>query len=139
MPRQGPHPRGVVRREEAATQRLERLKAARFNPFHLVVADAGGAFLWWYDGERTSLLDLSPEMKLMADLQYAFNRYRLYDEKYVETDFFVPYHFLNPRLGLNLNLDERWHLYVSGAYTSREPRLKNLYDAAESSTPESIS
>jgi iron complex outermembrane receptor protein len=38
---------------------------------------------------------------------------------------------------VNLNLDERWHLYLSGAYTSREPRLKNLYDAAESSTPDS--
>lgn len=83
------------------------------------------------------LVDLRPDLKLMLDLQYVYNRYRLYDEKFVGTDFSVPYHFVNPRLGLNYNLDEAWNAYVSIAYTSREPRLKNLYDAAEASTPAS--
>jgi iron complex outermembrane receptor protein len=73
----------------------------------------------------------------MTDVQYAYNKYRLYDEKYVGTDFAVPYHFINPRLGLNYNIDDHWNGYVSLAYTSREPRLKNLYDAAEASTPAS--
>jgi iron complex outermembrane recepter protein len=82
-----------------------------------------------------TLVDVSPRVKLMADLQYAYNRYRLYDEKYVGTDFAVPYHFLNPRVGVNYNIDEVWNGYLSLAYTSREPRLKNLYDAAEASTP----
>jgi iron complex outermembrane receptor protein len=68
-------------------------------------------------------------------MQYAYNRYRLYDEKYIGTDFAVPYHFLNPRVGINYNIDEVWNGYLSLAYTSREPRLKNLYDAAEASTP----
>lgn len=81
------------------------------------------------------LQDLRPDTKLMASLQYAFNRYRLYDEKFQGTDFSVPYHFLNPRLGLNHNLTDRWNIYTSLGYTSREPRLKNLYDAAEASTP----
>jgi iron complex outermembrane receptor protein len=81
------------------------------------------------------LQDLRPGMKLMASVQYAFNRYRLYDEKFGGTDFTVPYHFLNPRLGVNFNVTERWNLYASLGYTSREPRLKNLYDAAEASTP----
>ncbi len=84
-----------------------------------------------------TLVDMSSRIKLMADLQYAYNRYRLYDEKYVGTDFAVPYHFLNPRAGVNFNIDEAWNGYLSLAYTSREPRLKNLYDAAEASTPES--
>ncbi len=83
------------------------------------------------------LQDLQPGMKLMASVQYAFNRYRLYDEKFEGTDFTVPYHFLNPRLGVNFNITERWNLYASLGYTSREPRLKNLYDAAEASTPAS--
>lgn len=83
------------------------------------------------------LQDLRPDTKLMASLQYAFNRYRLYDEKFLGTDFTVPYHFLNPRLGLNHNLTDRWNIYTSLGYTSREPRLKNLYDAAEASTPAS--
>ena len=82
-----------------------------------------------------ALIDLSSHVKLMADMHYAYNRYRLYDEKYIGTDFAVPYHFLNPRVGINYNIDEVWNGYLSLAYTSREPRLKNLYDAAEASTP----
>ena len=49
---------------------------------------------------------LQPGMQLMASVQYAFNRYRLFDEKFIGTDFSVPYHFINPRLGLNDNLTD---------------------------------
>lgn len=83
------------------------------------------------------LQDLHPDVKLMASVQYVFNRYRLYDEKFRGTDFQVPYHFVNPRLGVNYNVTDRWNLYAGLGYTTREPRLKNLYDAAEASTPES--
>jgi iron complex outermembrane receptor protein len=69
------------------------------------------------------------DLTLMLDLQYAFNRYRLYDEKFLNTDFTVPYHFLNPRVGLNYNLTDQWNAYVNLARTSHEPRLNNLYDA----------
>ncbi|HHE54988.1 MAG TPA: TonB-dependent receptor [Caldithrix abyssi] len=79
---------------------------------------------------------LRPKLLLMSDLQYTYKRYRLYDEKYVGNDFTVPYHFFNPRLGLNYNLSKQFNLYTNVAYTEREPRLKNLYDAAESSYPE---
>ncbi len=78
---------------------------------------------------------LRPDLTGMVSLQYAFNRYRLFDEKFIGTDFSVPYHFVNPRVGVNYNVDENWNTYISVAYTSREPRLKNLYDAAEASTP----
>lgn len=81
------------------------------------------------------LFRLQPDLSLMVNLQYAFNRYRLFNEKFIGTDFSVPYHFVNPRVGINYNLDEQWNGYASIAYTSREPRLKNLYDAAEASTP----
>jgi iron complex outermembrane recepter protein len=81
--------------------------------------------------------DVSAGVTAMASLQYAFNRYRLYDEQFVGTDFSVPYHFVNPRIGLNANLDAAWNVYTSIGYTKREPRLKNLYDAAEASTPAS--
>lgn len=79
------------------------------------------------------MYQLSPRLNVMGNVQYAFNRYRLYDEKFVETDFTVDYHFINPRLGVNYNIDETWNVYTNISYTSREPRLKNLYDAAESS------
>ena len=80
---------------------------------------------------------LTGAISLMLNFQYAYNRYRLYDEKFIGTDFSVPYHFLNPRAGINWNFDNRWNAYCSAAYTSREPRLNNLYDAAEASTPAS--
>jgi iron complex outermembrane receptor protein len=82
-----------------------------------------------------ALQNLREDLTLMLNLQYAFNSYRLYDESFVGTDFTVPYHFINPRAGINLNLSDRWNTYASAGYTSREPRLKNLYDAAEASTP----
>ena len=72
---------------------------------------------------------------LLAHFQYIYNRYRLHEEKYLATDFTVPYHFLNPRLGFNINVTERWNIVGHISRTSREPRLKNLYDAAEASTP----
>ena len=39
---------------------------------------------------------------------------------------------MNPRAGLSLDLDERWKVYLSAAYTSREPRMRNLYAAEDS-------
>ena len=83
------------------------------------------------------LYRLQPTMTLMVDVQYAYKRYRLFDEEYLGNDFAVPYHFINPRIGLNYNIDERFNVYAQVSHTSREPRLKNLYDAAEASTPAS--
>ncbi|MEK6755183.1 MAG: TonB-dependent receptor, partial [Bacteroidota bacterium] len=83
------------------------------------------------------LYKLRSDLTLQADLQYVYNRYHLYDEKYLGTDFTVPYHFLNPRIGINYNVNEKIHVYTQLSRTSREPRLKNLYDAAEASTPAS--
>jgi len=78
---------------------------------------------------------LRPNLNFMFDLQFAYLQYRLYDEKFIGTDFKLPYNFLNPRLGVNYNFNEQLNLFVNFSRTSREPRLKNLYDAAEASTP----
>ncbi|MBI4534650.1 MAG: TonB-dependent receptor [Ignavibacteriae bacterium] len=75
------------------------------------------------------------DITVMLNLQYIYNRYRLYDEQFVGTYFAVPYHFVNPRVGINYNMTDEWNTYLSIGYTTREPRLKNLYDAAEASTP----
>lgn len=83
------------------------------------------------------LLSPSQDLTVMANVQYAYNAYRLYEERFVGSDFTVPYHFVNPRVGANYNFSSVWNAYATVAYTSREPRLKNLYDAAEASTPPS--
>ncbi|MGH7491569.1 MAG: TonB-dependent receptor [bacterium] len=80
---------------------------------------------------------LQPNLNFDFDLQFVNLKYRLYGEEFVGTDFTLRYHFWNPRLGLNYNFSETCNAYISAARTSREPRLKNFYDAAEASTPAS--
>lgn len=78
-----------------------------------------------------------PDLLMMLDLQLAYNKYRLYDEAFIGTDFNLHYYFLNPRIGLNYKLNRNFNIFTSFSQTTREPRLKNFYDAAEASTPES--
>lgn len=80
---------------------------------------------------------LASRFTLHASLQTVFQRYRLYDEKFIGTEFDVNYTFLNPRIGLNFTLTSQANIFISYSRTSREPRLKTLYDAAEASTPPS--
>jgi iron complex outermembrane receptor protein len=80
---------------------------------------------------------LHPKLNLMFDVQFAHLQYRLYREKFIGTSFKLPYNFLNPRAGINYNLNEQVNLFANFSRTSREPRLKNFYDAAEASAPAS--
>src|SRR5574338_22292 len=52
---------------EAARAALADVDAARFNPFHLVVADARSAFLWWYDGDEAHLEPLGPGLHVVTE------------------------------------------------------------------------
>ena len=51
----------------AAAEAFRPLDPARWNPFHLVVADAQGAFLWWYDGEECGLEVLAPGLHVVTE------------------------------------------------------------------------
>ncbi len=77
----------------------------------------------------------SPLRKLTINLesQFVYNRYRLYEEKFVGNDFTVNNFFINPKFGFVYDLMPEIALYGYVANVSREPRLKNYYDAAESS------
>jgi len=70
---------------------------------------------------------------LLGELQIAYHKYRLFNEAYVGTDFTVDDIFFNPRLGINYKVAAPLNIYLSYARVSREPRLKEYYDAAESS------
>ncbi|MEK6565403.1 MAG: TonB-dependent receptor, partial [Bacteroidota bacterium] len=72
------------------------------------------------------------DLSVMADLQFVYNRYGLTNEKYLNNAFTLPYYFLNPRLGINFNIDGEWNTFMTAAYTSREPRMRNLYAAEDS-------
>jgi len=52
---------------EGARADLVRRPAEAWNPFHLVVADARAAFLWWYDGARSGLEALAPGLHIVTE------------------------------------------------------------------------
>jgi iron complex outermembrane receptor protein len=72
------------------------------------------------------------DITVMGDIQFVRNQYAIENEKYLGNDFSLPYFFVNPRVGLNYNFNSEWNGYFTVAYTSREPRLRNLYAAEDS-------
>ncbi|MCW8813742.1 MAG: TonB-dependent receptor [Chlorobium sp.] len=76
---------------------------------------------------------LNEQWNFLGELQLAYHNYRLFDEEYVGTDFTVSNVFFNPRIGINFKPFSSINFYFSFARVSREPRLKEYYDAAESS------
>ena len=76
---------------------------------------------------------INEQWNLLGEIQLAYHNYKLYDERYVGTDFSVSNLFLNPRIGINYKPLMPFNIYFSFARVSREPRLKEYYDAAESS------
>jgi iron complex outermembrane receptor protein len=76
---------------------------------------------------------LNEQINLLGELQLAYHKYMLYDEAFVGTEFTVDNLFINPRVGINYKPISGWNTYFSFARVSREPRLKNYYDAAETS------
>jgi hypothetical protein len=60
--------RVLARPSAAAARELAAgLDASLYNPFHLVVADAVTAFLWWWDGEGAALEDLGPGLHVATE------------------------------------------------------------------------
>ena len=95
---------------------------------------------YYYNGSKDIInifaheqYQLTDKLNALVELQLAYHEYRIYNEKYVGNDFSVNGLFLNPRIGLNYKLSQDLNTYFSFAQTTREPRLKNYYDAAESS------
>ncbi len=95
---------------------------------------------YYYEGAKDMIsgfvngnFTLREDLHLLAELQVSYNKYHLYNEQYVGTDFSVPNVFANPKIALSYKLDNTKSSYVSLSYVGREPRLKEYYDAAESS------
>ncbi len=85
-------------------------------------------------------LKVKPELRLMASLQFVYNRYRVYDEKefydygtgkWLSNEFSVPYYFVNPKLGISYDLTKNINIFGSVSLTSREPSRRDLYDASD--------
>ncbi len=95
---------------------------------------------YFYNGSKDILnvfvnetFELNEQIKLLGELQLAYHKYRLFNEKYVGTDFTIQNIFPNSRFAINYEISKEQILNFSYARVTREPRLKNYYDAAESS------
>lgn len=76
---------------------------------------------------------LDKQINILAETQLTYHKYKIDNEKYIGNNFTIDNLFLNPRLGINYRYDPDISLYFSYSYLTKEPRLKNYYDAAESS------
>ncbi|MGE5811217.1 MAG: TonB-dependent receptor, partial [Ignavibacteria bacterium] len=97
-------------------------------------------YYYFYNGSKDIIngfvnesYNLDENLNILGELQVAYHKYRLYNEKYVGTDFQVSDLFFNPRLGFNYKFFTELNAFFSFARVTREPRLKDYYDAAESS------
>lgn len=92
--------------------------------------NGGKDILNFYVNEK---LNLNEQFNLQAEIQLISSLYKLSNEKYLPNNFKVDNTFLNARVGFNFKISPDFNLYLNYARVSREPRLKNYYDAAESS------
>jgi iron complex outermembrane recepter protein len=89
-----------------------------------------------YSGFVHETYNITSEVNLLGEIQLAYHKYQIYNEKYLNTEFSVDDLFLNPRIGINYRFTDQQNIFLSFARVNREPRLKNYYDAAESSAGE---
>ncbi|MCP5062088.1 MAG: TonB-dependent receptor [Ignavibacteriae bacterium] len=77
--------------------------------------------------------NLTEKLNILGEIQLSSNNYKLFSEKYLGNDISISDLHINPRLGLNYKFNNSLNTYASFARVTRVPRLKNYYDAAESS------
>ncbi len=94
------------------------------------------------------ILKVTDKFNLHFDGQLVYKNYMISNEKngknykeYFNQDgstfqakdllFEVPYIFFNPKIGANYKFNEKINIYGMIAYTNREPRMVNLYNASE--------
>ena len=108
----------------------ESLPVGLTKDYHYYQYEAGNDILSFYAHENYSLND---RINFLLEGQLAYHNYKLFSEKYIGNEFKISNLFFNPRVGMNYKFTPELNLYLSFARVSREPRLKNYYDAAESS------
>lgn len=95
---------------------------------------------YYYEGGKDILnvfvnetYQLTNKITFLGELQIAYHKYIIENEKYLDNEFEIDDLFVNPRFGINYKFNDLLTTYFSFAIVTREPRLKMYYDAAESS------
>ncbi len=77
--------------------------------------------------------NFNERINLLGEIQISYHKYGISNEKYVNNNFEIDDLFANPRFGINYKFTPQANIFLSFARVKREPRLKDYYDAAESS------
>ena len=95
---------------------------------------------YYYEGSKDIIsfyanenYQLNEKVNLLAEVQLAYHNYGIENERYLDNEFDIDDLYFNPRFGINYKLNQNLSTYLSFARVTREPRLKEYYDAAESS------
>lgn len=94
----------------------------------------------WYDGNGTKTdinvfvkadINLLKNLNLFADVQYRFVQHEIMgiDDDLRVLDQQHTFHFLNPKAGINYQINKAHRVFGSFAMTSREPNRSNFADA----------
>jgi iron complex outermembrane receptor protein len=78
-------------------------------------------------GFAQEAFDLRPDVKVTGSLQWRRPRYAIGKDRYNGYDFDLHYSFLNPRAGVNWNLNDKVSAFASFAYVQVEPILSEIY------------
>ncbi len=77
--------------------------------------------------------NLNDKINLLGEVQFAYHKYRFYNERFLNNEFSVNNLFINPRIGINYKINPEQNIFFSFARVSNEPRLSDYYNADESS------
>jgi iron complex outermembrane receptor protein len=80
-------------------------------------------------GFAQEAFDVRPDVRVTGSLQWRRTRYAIGRDRYNGYDFDLAYSFLNPRLGANWNVSDRWNVFASYAHMRAEPILSEIYRA----------
>ena len=117
--------------------RWGRIQEASGLPASIVGSEAD-ARVYEFRGEKaiasayaTHLRRWDDRWAVQGDVQVTWRQYRLFDEDFFGRSFEKPYVFVNPRVGVTWRPEQPVRGFASIALTSREPRMKTLYDGEE--------
>ncbi|MHB1685826.1 MAG: TonB-dependent receptor [Ignavibacteriaceae bacterium] len=77
--------------------------------------------------------DVTGAINVLAEIQVAYHKYSVSNERFLNNDFSVSNTFLNPKFGVNYKFNQSQNLYFSFARVSSEPILSAYYEGESSS------
>ena len=91
-----------------------------------------------YMGDRQSFTvfghleyNITDKLLSIADLQYQYYRYELYDDRRFNVTFDRDYDFIAPRFGLNYRFNDITSVFANVSTASRQPAFKDIYDPTD--------